>query len=238
MPIKVLNQKEDGVTDIGKQDTKVSRREMFELGSAALAAATLTVAAPGCLGAIPQERHPENHNAPNETDPGPRNLALAKENPNSVWPPETDHGSVKPFKYSFALSHKRIESGGWTRQVTARDLAISKDIAGVEMRLTAGGVREFHWHVEAEWAIMLYGNARITAVDHEARSFVSDVGEATCGSFPREFLIRFRAWAPMAAGFGWCSTTESLMSSTRSSLRIGSRTLRRKCWRKISMCRN
>jgi oxalate decarboxylase len=33
------------------------------------------------------------------------------------------------------------------------------------MRLTAGGVRELHWHVEAEWAIMLYGSARITAMD-------------------------------------------------------------------------
>jgi oxalate decarboxylase len=143
--------KGDSVRDIAKEDTKLSRRAMFELGSAVLAAATLTGAAPGGSGAGLQEQHPENHNAPNETDPGPRNLPLAKENSNSVWPPETDHGSVKPFKYSFALSHKRIESGGWTRQVTARDLAISKNIAGVEMRLTAGGVRELHWHVEAEW---------------------------------------------------------------------------------------
>ena len=37
------------------------------------------------------------------------------------------------------------------------------------MRLTAGGVRELHWHVEAEWAIMLNGSARITAVDQKAR---------------------------------------------------------------------
>jgi oxalate decarboxylase len=166
------------MTDIGKQETKVSRRAMFELGSAVLAgAATATLAS-----ASSQQQ--ETHNARNETDPGPRNLPLAKENPNSVWSPETDHGSVKPFKYSFALSHKRTESGGWTRQVTARDLAISKDIAGVEMRLTAGGVRELHWHVEAEWAIMLYGNARITAVDQEGRSFVSDVGDGDLWLFP------------------------------------------------------
>jgi oxalate decarboxylase len=166
------------VADIRAQDTKVSRRGIFELGSAALAAAATAKLA----SASPQQQEP--HNAPNETDPGPRNLPLAKENPDSVWPPESDHGSVKPFKYSFALSHKRIESGGWTRQVTARDLAISKDIAGVEMRLTAGGVRELHWHVEAEWAIMLYGNARITAVDHEGRSFVSDVGDGDLWLFP------------------------------------------------------
>jgi oxalate decarboxylase len=144
----------------------------------------MAVAAPGSADGSPQEQQPNYHKAPNETDPGPKNLRLASENPNSVWPPPTDNGAVKPFKYSFSLSHKRIESGGWTRQVTARDLAISKAMAGVEMRLTAGGVRELHWHVEAEWAIMLYGNARITAVDHKGRSFVSDVGEGDLWLFP------------------------------------------------------
>jgi oxalate decarboxylase len=66
-----------------------------------------------------------------------------------------------------------------------RELPISKDIAGVEMRLTAGGVRELHWHVEAEWAIMLYGNARITAVDQSGKSFVSDVREGDLCLFPK-----------------------------------------------------
>jgi len=172
------------MADFGGRNTGLSRRGIFELGSAALAAAALTVAAPGEADASPQGQQSANHNAPNETDPRPKNLPLAGENPDSAWPPPTDNGSVKPFKYSFALSRKRIESGGWTRQVTARDLAIAKDIAGVEMRLTAGGVRELHWHVEAEWALMLYGNARITAVDPEGRSFISDVGEGDVWLFP------------------------------------------------------
>jgi oxalate decarboxylase len=101
-----------------------------------------------------------------------------------VWHPSTDSGTVKPFKYSFALARKRIESGGWTRQVTSRELPVSKTMAGVEMRLTAGGVRELHWHVEAEWAIMLNGNARITAVDEGGKSFVSDVGRGDLWLFP------------------------------------------------------
>ena len=33
------------------------------------------------------------------------------------------------------------------------------------MRLNAGGVRELHWHKQAEWAYMLFGTARITAID-------------------------------------------------------------------------
>ena len=70
-----------------------------------------------------------------------------------------------PFKYFFALARKRIDTGGWTRQVTQRELPIAKALSGVEMRLTAGGVRELCWHVPVEWAMMLYGHARITAVD-------------------------------------------------------------------------
>jgi oxalate decarboxylase len=44
------------------------------------------------------------------------------------------------------------------------------------MRLNAGGVRELHWHKAAEWAYMLYGTARITAIDPQGRNFVDDVG--------------------------------------------------------------
>jgi oxalate decarboxylase len=171
------------MADTENHDTKVSRREVFGLSSAALVAVT-TLAVAGARDANAQQAGAA-HNAPNEIDPGPQNLPLAAENPDSEWAPSTDHGTVKPFKYSFSLAHKRVESGGWTRQVTARELPMSKDIAGVEMKLTAGGVRELHWHVEAEWAIMLNGNARITAVDQEGRSFVSDVGQGDLWLFPK-----------------------------------------------------
>ncbi len=129
------------------------------------------------------QRSPDHH-LKNETVPGPKNPSLTAENPNSAWAPETDNGTVPPFKYSFALAHKRIDTGGWTRQVTARELPIAKTLAGVEMRLTAGGVRELHWHVPAEWAMMLYGHARITAVDQQGRSFVNDVSEGDLWLFP------------------------------------------------------
>jgi oxalate decarboxylase len=78
----------------------------------------------------------------------------------------------------------RLEPGGWTRQVTERDLGVSKDIAGVNMRLNVGGVRELHWHKAAEWAYMLYGTARITAVDAQGRNFVDDVGVGDLWYFP------------------------------------------------------
>jgi oxalate decarboxylase len=78
----------------------------------------------------------------------------------------------------------RLESGGWTRQVTTRELGIARSVAGVNMRLNEGGVRELHWHKAAEWAYMLYGTARITAVDAQGRNFVDDVGVGDLWYFP------------------------------------------------------
>ncbi len=61
---------------------------------------------------------------------------------------------------------------------------MSTTLAGVNMRLTAGGIRELHWHTAAEWALMLYGNARITALDVEGKGFVSDVKQGDLWNFP------------------------------------------------------
>jgi oxalate decarboxylase len=158
-----------------------TRRAFLGVSGAALAAAAMVP-----LANAQQEKsaRSQDHSQPNEEQPGENNAALDAENPSSVWSPETDNGTVEPFKYSFALAHKRIEDGGWTRQVTERELPISKTMAGVEMRLVTGGVRELHWHTSAEWAFMIYGNARITAVDAQGRSFVNDVTKGDLWLFP------------------------------------------------------
>src|SRR4051794_20745845 len=119
------------------------------------------------------------------TDPGPPNATLDRQNSDSAWPPGTDSKSLVPtFKYPFSLANKRTYEGGWSREITVRELPVSKSIAGVNMRLTAGGVRELHWHTSAEWAIMLYGTARITAIDLEGKSFVADVKKNDLWFFP------------------------------------------------------
>ena len=131
-----------------------------------------------------QQIRSKDHHLPNEQQVGPNNTVNDSLNPDSVWAPETDNGTMAPFKYSFDLAHKEIDSGGWTRQVTVRDFPISKTMAGVEMRLTAGGIRELHWHVSGEWAFMIYGSARITAVDADGKSFVNDVKAGDLWLFP------------------------------------------------------
>jgi len=119
------------------------------------------------------------------SDPGPANAVLDGQNPDSIWPPATDSKSlVQNFKYPFSFANKRTYEGGWSREVTVRELPVSKELAGVNMRLTAGGVRELHWHTAGEWALMLYGTARITAIDADGKSFVADVKKNDLWFFP------------------------------------------------------
>jgi len=119
------------------------------------------------------------------SDPGPANLGLDGQDPDSIWPPATDSKSlVQNFKYPFSFANKRVYEGGWSREVTVREPPVSKTLAGVNMRLTAGGVRELHRHTAGEWAIMLYGTARITAIDADGKSFVADVKKNDLWFFP------------------------------------------------------
>jgi oxalate decarboxylase len=115
---------------------------------------------------------------------GPRNVPLEIENPSLLIPPWTDSGTVPNLKFPFAAARNRVLSGGWAREVTTRELPVAKDIAGVNMRLKPGGIRELHWHKEAEWAYMIAGSARITAVDSDGRNFIDDVGVGDLWYFP------------------------------------------------------
>jgi oxalate decarboxylase len=68
--------------------------------------------------------------------------------------------------------------------VNVQDFPISKEIAGVNMRLAAGGIRELHWHKADEWALMLNGNCRLTALNFDGSTFVGDVTVGDLWYFP------------------------------------------------------
>ena len=115
---------------------------------------------------------------------GPRNPALERQNPDQLAAPRTDSGTVPNLKFSFAAAHNRLLSGGWAREVTRRELPVATELAGVNMRLEPGAIRELHWHKEAEWAYMLAGRARLTAIDAEGHGFIDDVGLGDLWNFP------------------------------------------------------
>ncbi|MEU6406728.1 oxalate decarboxylase family bicupin [Streptomyces sp. NPDC046985] len=119
------------------------------------------------------------------TDPGPRNIAVDLQNPDLLVPPETDSGTVPNLKFSFSQAHMRLEEGGWAREVTQRELPIATELAGVNMRLNPGSYRELHWHKQSEWAYVLDGKCRISAVDQEGRNFLEDVCAGDLWFFPQ-----------------------------------------------------
>jgi hypothetical protein len=132
---------------------ELTRRTLLAAAAAGGLITAATAAGAQTGEGVPQPQRP-GHGG---TDPCPRNLVRDRQNPDLLVPPSTDHGTLPNLRCSFSDSHMRQESGGWTRQVTVRELGISKGIAEVNMRLNAGGVRELHWHRAAEWAYMLYG---------------------------------------------------------------------------------
>jgi oxalate decarboxylase len=172
---------------MSEQDSKisndgVSRRSFLGKSSAALvAAASLPIVA---AAQQTKDLSHDSHTGVNERNIGPINATAESLEPDSLYPPVTDAGGQPPFKYPMAFGRRRVEAGGWTRQVTIRDFPMSKKMAGVEMRLIKGGVRELHWHVGSEWAYMTAGSARITAVDHKGRAYVEDVNEGDLWLFP------------------------------------------------------
>ncbi|EGN94400.1 hypothetical protein SERLA73DRAFT_155699 [Serpula lacrymans var. lacrymans S7.3] len=116
---------------------------------------------------------------------GPRNYDREKQATSLVRPPQTDHGTLPSLKWSFADSHTRIEEGGWARQTTVRELPSSVELAGVNMRLEEGAIRELHWHREAEWAYMLEGRSRFTVLDLDGGAYEADLQKGDIWYAPR-----------------------------------------------------
>ena len=182
-----------------------SRRDV--LAASAAAAAMTASTARGATFGNPDEPPQGAVNAKgpgNLADPGPQNPALGNQFPSAQFPPATDVGGMPMDWASFNNAPKRVQNGGWARQVTVEDFAISKEISGVNMRLTSGGIRELHWHQAAEWAIMTYGKCRVTVLDAEGRPYVADVGEGDLWYFPAGAPHSLQGLAPDGCEFVIC----------------------------------
>ena len=129
------------------------------------------------------EINTKNHPA-SVTDPGPQNPAISSQFPGAFSPPATDVGDMPMFWASFNNAPRRIQDGGWARQVTQADFQIAEQISGVNMRLIRGGIRELHWHQAAEWAYVTKGAVRVTTIDTQGRANVEDVGAGGLWYFP------------------------------------------------------
>jgi oxalate decarboxylase len=184
--------------------TDLSRRKVL-VGAAASAAALGAAATAKAASFGNPDRPPEgliNAQSPtSRSDPGPQNPAIANQFPSFQNPPATDINGMPLFWASFNNAHKRYQNGGWAREVTQDDFAISEDISGVNMRLSANGIREMHWHQQAEWAIMVDGRCRITILDEQGRPQVADVKTGDLWYFPPGLPHSLQGLGPSGAEF-------------------------------------
>jgi hypothetical protein len=100
------------------------------------------------------------------------------------------HGNWKTITFIAVLRHDRVTAPfvlegpmtgemfkAYTEQLLAPTLTRGNIVFmdNVSVHKVDGGIREMHWHKEAEWAYMLAGRARITAIDTQGRNFIDDV---------------------------------------------------------------
>jgi len=160
------------------------RRSLFAAAGAIGAASTAQAAARFGNPDLPPQGEVNVTSKDGLTNPGPQNPAIAGQFPDFQNPPATDVDGMPLFWASFNDAHMRIQNGGWARQVTQVDFEVSETISGVNMRLSRGGIREMHWHQQAEWAIVTNGICRITVLDELGRPQVADVREGGLWYFP------------------------------------------------------
>ncbi len=181
------------------QRRAVSRRALMGAGAAAGLSAMAGTAQAQSLKTVKAGEAGEA--GVSASNPGPENTLLQSLDRSADLPPPTDHGTVKQFWQSFSQAHRRVQEGGWARQVNVVDFPISKDIAGVNMRLEAGGIRELHWHADDEWSIMLTSTARITALDYDGNPFVKDVKAGDLWYFPQGLPHSIQGLGPEGCEF-------------------------------------
>lgn len=131
---------------------------------------------------------------------GPQNIPIELQNPDLFAPPSTDSGSVPNYKWPFSLSHNRLQTGGWARQQNVNSMSIATDLAGVNMRLESGAIREMHWHNDGEWAYIIQGDLRISTVTPDGQVYVGDVSQGDIWYFPAGYPHSIQAKNTTAGG--------------------------------------
>lgn len=132
---------------------------------------------------------------------GPQNTVIESQFPSQMDAPATDISTQPFFWSSFNISPRRLQHGGWAREVTQADFAISDEISGVNMYLAPGGVRELHWHQTAEWAVMTRGRCRVTTLDRQGRPSIEDVEAGDIWYFPAGLPHSLQGLGPTGAEF-------------------------------------
>ena len=196
---------------------KISRRDILALGAVG-GAALATRARAASFGNPDQPAEGAiNANPAGLSDPGPKNEVLYDQFPSRVSPPATDVGGMPQFWSSFNTAAERIQNGGWARQVTQDDFAISDAVSGVNMRLG----RRWHPRDALAFGRRVGDHDQRPVPCHGARptgqSLLSRMSaRATSGIFRPATRTRCRDSVPTAAN----SSSSSMKGSSRNTTRF------------------
>ncbi|WP_298425505.1 cupin domain-containing protein [Rhodoblastus sp.] len=86
-----------------------------------------------------------------------------------------DVAAMPDFRFALDAGKPRVATGGWVKEVSARQFPIGKGIAVVHGLLDPGAARELHWHATAaEWAIVLDGRCQTVVIDPSGASEINN----------------------------------------------------------------
>jgi oxalate decarboxylase len=105
---------------------------------------------------------------------------------NNVPDPLLSGDELPTFKFALEKSEGKVIGNSSGKEVTVKQLPISKGIAGVSMRLEPGAMRELHWHATAaEWAFVVEGRVRTTVITPQGEAETNDFEPGDVWYFPR-----------------------------------------------------
>jgi oxalate decarboxylase len=105
---------------------------------------------------------------------------------NNVPDPLLSKEELPTFKFALEKSRGRVIGKSTAKEVTVKQLPISKGLAGVSIGLEPGAMRELHWHATAaEWAYVDRGRVRATVLAPGGYAETNDFEPGDVWYFPR-----------------------------------------------------
>jgi oxalate decarboxylase len=146
------------------------------------------------LGHTPQEVLAQNFGVPAQTVASfpKREVYIAKGAVPPPLPRDPNAGSLNTgaltHRYRLLAQRAAAFAGGTMRIVSQREFPISATMTGALLQLKPGGLRELHWHPNAdEWQYYIAGRGRMTVFGSNGRARTEEFGAGDVGYAPQGY---------------------------------------------------
>jgi oxalate decarboxylase len=102
--------------------------------------------------------------------------------------PGSLNAGAQTHRYRLLAQKAETFAGGTMRVVSAHEFPISATMTGALLRIKPGGLRELHWHPNAdEWQYYIAGRARMTVFGSDGRARDDALGPGDVGYVPQGY---------------------------------------------------